>query len=161
MPGKSEGQAAERPGRDPPPPDPLGDMSARVSQLVDYFVYYVSTRIDILKFGIKKRIFIGSWIAIGVLASAGAIITAVVLLCDGICDGLTVLLGHRWAGELLTAVLLLGGVAIVGFGIVGQLIKRSNLKTMAKYEALRHKQPPANGKHTTSADRPGHGDPHG
>jgi hypothetical protein len=138
-PETSEDQA-ERPVGKSSAGDPLGDMRDRISEVVDYFLYYISARIDSLKFAFKRRVFIASWIAIAVLAAAGAIITGVVLLCEGICDGLSVLFGHRWAGELTTGVLLLGVVAVGGFGAVGHLIRRSHLKSMAKYEAMSKKE---------------------
>jgi hypothetical protein len=136
----------------------MTDMRDRISELVDYFLYYISARIDTLKFAVKKRIFTASWIAIGVLAGAGAIITAVVLLCEGVCDGLSVLFGHRWAGELATGVLLLGGVAGIGYGIVWQLIRSSHLKSMAKYEGMRKKEREKFGRDTAE---PPAGDHHG
>jgi hypothetical protein len=139
-PERPKDQASERARGESSPPDPLADMRARISEVVEFFLYYISARIDTLKYAIKKRIFVASWIAISVLAAAGAIITAVVLLCEGICDGLSVLFGHRWAGELATGVLLLAVVFAGGFGAVNHLIQRSQRKSIAKYEARRRKE---------------------
>jgi hypothetical protein len=141
----------------------------RVLELIDYFSYYISARIDTLRFAIRRRIFIASWIAIAVLAGAGAIITGVVMLCAGICDALSVLLGHRWAGELATGGLLLGFVAVGGFIAVGKLMRGSHLKSVEKYEAMRRKEREQFGRDATgptgNGDRDGgdrhRGDRHG
>ncbi len=141
----------------------MTDMRDRISELVDYFLYYISARIDTLKFAIKKRIFTASWIAIAVLAGAGAIITGVVLLCEGICDSLSVLFGHRWAGELATGALLLGVVAGGGFIAVRHLIQQSYLKSLGKYEAMRKKERERFGRDAAArtAERANHGDRNG
>lgn len=156
---RSEDRAAEQSGGDSSPPDPLGDMRQRISELIDYFLYYISARIDTLKFAVKRRIFIASWIAIAVLAGAGAIITAVALLCEGVCDGLSVLFGHRWAGELATGAMLILVVAGGGYGAVWYLIRQSHLKSMAKYEAMRQKEREQFGRDAAEPAR--NGDRHG
>jgi hypothetical protein len=153
--GQSTGRSAGQPSHD----DPLGDIRQRISELIDYFFYYISARIDTLKFAVKRRIFIASWIAIAVLAGAGAIITAVALLCEGVCDGLSVLFGHRWAGELATGAMLILVVAGGGYGAIWYLIRRSHLKSMAKYEAMRRKEREQFGRDATEPT--GNGDRHG
>jgi len=139
-PETSEDEAAKQPGERSPPADPLAAMRQHIAEVVDYFLCYLSARIDSLKFAIKRRIFIACWIAVAVLAAAGAIITGVVLLCQGICDGLTQWFGHRWAGELATGALLLVVVAVGGSLAVEHLIRRSYLKSVAKYEAMRKRE---------------------
>lgn len=158
-PETSEDEAAEQPGEKSSPTDPLSAMRRRIAELVDYFLYYISARIDSLKFAIKRRIFIACWIAVAVLAAAGAIITGVVLLCQGICDGLTQLFGHRWAGELATGSLLLVVMAVGGFAVVGHLIRRSYLKSVAKYEAMRKRERERFGR--DAAEQPDNGDRNG
>ncbi len=145
--------AAEQRGGTAPPGDPIAAMRDRVAELVDYFLYYISARIDSLKFAIKRRIFIACWIATAVLVAAGAIVTGVVLLCVGVSEGLTQWFGHRWAGELATGALLLVVVAVGGFIGIGHLIRSSHLKSVAKYEAMHKRaqternaaEPPSNG----------------
>ncbi len=156
---RSEGRSTGRSGGQSPHDDPLGDIRQRISELIDYFFYYISARIDTLKFAVKRRIFIASWIAIAVLAGAGAIITAVALLCEGVCDGLSVLFGHRWAGELATGTMLILVVAGGGYGAVWYLIRQSHLKSMAKYEAMRRKEREQFGRDAT--ERAHNGDRHG
>jgi hypothetical protein len=78
--------------------------------------------------------------SVGVLAVAGMVVTAIVLICDGICDGLSLLFHHRWIGELVTGVLVLLIVVAVGWLGLRQVFALSHAKTSAKYDALRQRQ---------------------
>ncbi|MGD0139743.1 MAG: hypothetical protein ABSD28_12770 [Tepidisphaeraceae bacterium] len=135
---------SESPAECPEPAAPTDEAFAslrnRLEELADYFAYYLSSRIDALKLAVKRRIILGVMVAVAVLAGAGAIVMAVVLLCEGICDGLSVILGHRWAGELATGVLLLGALALVAYLMLSRLIRQSRLRTIGKYEAFRARQ---------------------
>jgi hypothetical protein len=130
------GETKQRPEDKPPAADPFAAIRERVAEVLDYFLYYLSAQIDSVKFAIKKRIFIAATIAVAVLAGAGAIVTAVVLLCEGICDGLSELLGRRWAGELATGCMLVIVVGIGAYVTLGRLIRRSHKRIIAKYEAM-------------------------
>jgi hypothetical protein len=122
------------------PEEASAALHERLDEFVDYAVYYLLTRLDALKFAIKRRILSASIVLIAVLAAAGIIVTAVVLLCEGICDALTDLLGHRWAGELVTGVLFLATVGILGSIAVKRLISGPHQRTVLQYEELRRRQ---------------------
>jgi len=162
-----ENDPAESPSDSPaesPEPDPATDeafasLRNRLEELADYFAYYLTSRIDAIKLSIRWRIIWGSLMGVAVLAGAGAIVMAVVLLCEGISDGLSVILGRRWAGELATGVLLLGFVALVGYLIVRRLIRQSRRRTLGKYEAYRARQRDRYGRDV--ADQGGDGEDHG
>jgi hypothetical protein len=131
---------AECPEPAAPTDEAFASMRSRLEEVADYFAYYLDSRIDALKLAVKRRIILGVMVAVAALAGTGAIVTAVVLLCEGICDGLSVLLGRRWAGELATGVLLLGALALVGYLILSRLIRQSRRRTIGKYEAYRARQ---------------------
>ncbi|HEX4052980.1 MAG TPA: hypothetical protein VHX86_01820 [Tepidisphaeraceae bacterium] len=140
-------ETRQRPEDKPPSADPFAAIRETIAEMLDYFLYYLSARIDSVKFAIKKQIFAASTIAVAVLAGAGAIVTAVVLLCEGLCDGLSELLGRRWAGELAT-----GGILVILFGVgayvtLSRLVRRSHQRMIAKYEAMQKRH----------EDRFGHG----
>jgi len=152
-------QAEAQPEQGKSPEEVFASLRERFDEFVDYAVYYLITRLDALKFAIKRRIFTASLIAVAVLAGAGAIITALVLLAEGVCDGLSDLLGHRWAGELVTGALLLGIVAIVGVKAVNRFITGPHLRTVRQYEELRRRQRERRGRDVT--DRAREGESHG
>jgi hypothetical protein len=141
-----------RPKTAPPPPPPsspspdedrrsteevISDLHLRFRELVDYVVYFLMTRIDAARHYVKQKILWLSLIALGVLAGAGAVVTAVVLLCTGIADGLSALFGRVWAGELATGVILLGVTGLLGSYMFGRLVKQSHQERVAKYDAFR------------------------
>ncbi len=150
-------ETQQRPEDKPPSADPLAAIRERVAEMLDYFLYYLSARIDSVKFGIKRRIFIGSTIAVAVLAGAGAIVTAVVLLSEGICDGLSELLGRRWAGELVTGCLLVIVVGAGAYVTLGRLIRRSHRKIIAKYEAMQRRHEDRFGRTAENKSGESHG----
>ncbi len=159
----SENDPAESPTESPEPAAPedeaFASLRTRLEELADYVAYYLSSRIDALRMSIRWRIIWGWLIGVAVLAGAGAIVTAVALLCEGICDGLSELLGRRWAGELATGVLLLGIVALVGYLIVSRLVRRAHRRITNKYEAFRARQRERYGRDVTSHG--GDGESHG
>jgi hypothetical protein len=153
------GRAENPPDSCKSPEEVFASLRGRVDEFVDYAVYYLISRIDALKFAIKRRILMASLICVAVLAAAGAIITAVVLVAEGLCDGLTDLLGHRWAGEFATGALLLGIVAIGGIFAMTRFMSGPHLRTVRQYEALRQRQCDKRGCDVTN--RPGDGENHG
>src|SRR5579872_593304 len=108
------------------PEEALKALGGRLGEFVEYAVYYLASRLDAFKLAIKRRIVTASIIAVAVLAAAGAIVTATALLCEGICDGLSELLGHRWAGELATGVLLLGLVGMIAYFGISRVVEDSH-----------------------------------
>jgi len=150
-PGKDQAEGGSQPDQSPPsdapsPEEIFASLRSRVEEFSDYAVYYLLSKIDAIKFAIARRIMVASFIAIGVLAAAGAIVTAVVLVCEGICDGLSELLGRRWAGELATGAVLLGGVVVLGWIAVRKFAGRPHLSSVKRFEYLRRRQKERRGR---------------
>lgn len=147
------------------PEEAIGDARAKIAELFDYLAYYFQARIDALKFAIKKRIFIACFIAVAVVAGAGVIVTAVALMCLGVCDGLSELFGRRWLGELVTGTLLTGGTGAAAFVVLRRLIEGSHARIRNKYESLRWNQRAARGRdvgdRATGPQDPVSGESHG
>jgi hypothetical protein len=70
-----------------------------------------------LKLFIEKRVLYACAIATASLIMASLGITGLVLISMAASDGLTVLFGHRWAGELVTGAILLLFTTIAGLVI--------------------------------------------
>jgi hypothetical protein len=122
----------------PPPPESLedifGSLRERAQEFGDYLAYYLLTKIDAIKFAVERRIMMASIILIGVLAAAGTI---------------GALLGHRWAGELLTGVVLLGGVGLMYFLAMKRFARRPHPESVRQYEAMRRRQKKRRGRDVT------------
>ena len=97
----------------PAPADALRDALARLAQLSEFVAYYLAVRIDSIKLSVRNA---GLYAAVAVLALLGAaamIVTAVVLLLLGVAGAFAELLpGHPWLGDIITAAIFLGVVAV-------------------------------------------------
>jgi hypothetical protein len=122
------------------PGESLHAAQRKLDELLQYVLYYIAARMDHIRAMVRQRVAILAGIAVAVLAGAGAIVTAVVLLCEGICDGLAELTGHRWIGELLTAGLLVAIVAVSATVILNRMFGARSRKTVMRYEAMRRRQ---------------------
>lgn len=119
----------------------LASMVERLGEIRDYVGYYAETKSD----GVKQQaIWAGIYAALGILAGligAAVLVTATVLLVNGIAGGLAALFGHReWLGQLVTGLLLLGlfaGGAVVGLKVLRASFKK---KLRAKYEQRHQEQ---------------------
>jgi hypothetical protein len=145
------------------PEEALKALGERLGEFVEYAIYYLASRLDAFKLAIKRRIVTASIIAVAVLAAAGAIVTATALLCEGICDALTELLGRRWAGELTTGVLLLGLVGITAYYGISRVVSDSHRRAIHRYEEWRRRQRERYGRDVAGrnvAGRTGDGERH-
>jgi len=139
------------------PEEALGMLRERLAQLADYARYYLASRRDAVKLVVKRGIFFAIAGLLAVFALAALLVTAVVLICQGVAEGLSVLLGHRWAGDLLTGLILIGGIAaiaMIAYKIVGS---RSHRLTMERYAELRQKQREQYGQDISSHSASGNG----
>jgi len=106
--------------------------------LREYAVHYTTARVDTIKYR-ARRVLI--WAAVGLLAATASLImliTAMVLLLQGVASGLADLLGgRRWAGDLITGSFLLIGMGVVVFLAIFVWVRSSRQKTVKKYDRHR------------------------
>jgi hypothetical protein len=138
----------ERSDPDGPPPDghsapahALRDALARFAQLREFVAYYLAVRIDSLKVSIRNA---GLYAAVAVLAllgTAAMIVTAVVLLLVGVAGAFAELFpGHPWLGDIITAAIFLGVVA-VGLWLGMKMLTNSFRRYLVqKYERRQSRQ---------------------
>src|SRR5690606_7691420 len=81
-------------------------------ELADYASYYVSAKLDGVKWSLTKLVMMLALAAIALLVLSGAVVTAVVLLMVGIANGIGTIFGEnlRWIGWLITGAAVLGGI---------------------------------------------------
>jgi hypothetical protein len=78
------------------------------------------------KLFIEKRLLYACAIATASLVLASLAVTGLVMMSLALSDGLTLLFGHRWAGELGTGLVLLLIAAIAGFLIFRERFEEVN-----------------------------------
>ena len=114
---------------------------AKFAELGEYANHYLSAKTDALKLSLRNAAVFAALGIVGLIVAAGFAVTAVVLLCIGIAQGISTMLGgHPWAGNLITGALLL---ALIGGGVavgLGMLRKSSKKATVRKYELRQRDQ---------------------
>jgi hypothetical protein len=141
QPDPSQAQAA------PSEPSPLEPLLSNLAALRSYAEHYLSARVDALKHRVRGAVLALVLGALGLLAAAAALVTAVVLTLRGVAAGLTALLGGRgWAGDLLTGAGILIGTGLGVYFLVRGWIGSSRRKMVHKYERQREHERDAVGR---------------
>ena len=116
-------------------------VSLFIAEMTSYARYFIGAKVDgFVATGRKIAIYAALGI-VGLMVAGGMLFTASFLLLHGLAHGLGRLLWRQdWLGELIVALLVLGGTAWgVRFGI-NKFTKASRLKTEQKYESQRIQQ---------------------
>jgi hypothetical protein len=116
-------------------------VSLFVKELTSYARYFLGAKVDgFVATGRKIAIYAALGV-VGMMVAGGMLFTAAFLLLHGLALGLGKLLWQQqWLGELVVALLVLGGTALgIKFGI-NKFTKASRLKTEQKYESQRIQQ---------------------
>jgi len=112
-------------------------------EFLDYLSYWFSAKMDGVKVTLRN---IGVYAGLGVIGlfvAAGLAVTAAVLLLVGIAHGIDKAMPHwaeGWFGELIVAIVVLGGIAGAAMWFMGKLTNASRDQTIDKYEAKRRQQ---------------------
>jgi hypothetical protein len=113
---------------------------SHVAELREYASHYAQAKADAIKVTLRNAGVYAAIGIIGMLVACTITITAAVLLCMGIAHAIGRLMGNQmWAGELVTAVLILGAIA-VGVLVVLNKIKTGWRKTTFKQYEHRHEK---------------------
>jgi len=96
--------------QEPSPAEALRRVQQQIGELQAYFAHFVSAKVNGLLLSVRQTII---WIVLGVvglIALAGLLVTALVLLLDGAAVGLALLFGGRlWLGQIVVG----GGVLVL------------------------------------------------
>jgi len=127
-------------------------------ELADYASYYVSAKVDSVKWTLTKVAMLAVLGVIGLLVFSGAVVTAVVLLVVGIADGIGAIFDPelRWIGWLITGAVIVGG--LIGATLIAMRVVREKTRQRMeqKYETKRQRQQSEYGHNVRSraADSP-------
>jgi len=112
-----------------------------IAEIKSYAGYFLSAKVDGFKATAKKIV---GFAVLGIVAATvgiGVLLAAAFMLVAGLANALGALLGHHiWAGQLIVAVLILGGTfAAVWIGLK-KFTESSRKQTERKYEGKRIQQ---------------------
>jgi len=135
--GAGAGDGDDRPS----PVESLKSVFAKFGELGEYLNLYIAAKTDAFKASMRNVAIFAALGVVGLFALCGLVVTAIVLLCLGIAQGIGALLGgHMWAGYLIAGVLLLGLMAVgvmVGLKMIGKASKKA---LVTKYELRQRDQ---------------------
>jgi hypothetical protein len=112
-----------------------------LAELKAYAIYFLSAKVDGFKATARNIVVYAALGVIGLLVATGIIFTAAFLLLSGLANLLGELFGHRiWLGQIVVAVLVLGGIGVGTWIGLKKFMGASRLKTEQKYDAKRKQQ---------------------
>jgi len=134
------------------PPEALRRLQQQIEALQAYFTHFVSAKVDSFLFSSRQ---LALWTALGImglLALAGLIITAMVLLLGGAAAGLGLLFGGRlWLGQVVVGGGLLSLLALAIIVGMRTWQHRSRQQKVQQYDERQLQQRTAFGRNV--ADR--------
>lgn len=119
------------------------DLGRQFGELKDYAAYFLAAKADRIKLTLRNLGLYAALGAVGAIAGAALIITATVLLVQGLAQLINKPLPYAlqpWLGNLLVGLLLLG---LVGGGVywtMNKVFGASRKRTVQKYENRRRQQ---------------------
>ena len=123
------------------PMDALRSAAQHLGEAKEYASNFIAAKVDATKLSIRRLVLM---LALGVVAGlcgAAMLITAAVLLINGIATGV----GHLfdpdtvWLGQIIVGLLFVVGINVLVFLMIRKMIGASRDATVKKYEA-RHSQ---------------------
>jgi len=146
-------RASTAPGeQEPSPPEALHRLQQQIEELQAYFTHFVSAKVDGFLLSGRR---IALWTALGImglLALAGLIISAIVLLLGGAAAGLGLLFGGQlWLGQVVVGGGLLSLLALSIFIGMRTWQNRSRQQKVQQYDERQLQQRTAFGRNV--ADR--------
>jgi hypothetical protein len=136
--------AGDRMKPEPSEPAPTAAFQYAFEQFAevrDYVAFYLRTRAELFRLSVRNFLFVSVLTFTAVLLAAALIVTAVVLLCRGVAEGLTLLFGgYAWVGDLVTGVLLLVVVIAAIYGVITKIASSWKRKTFVDYAAQKRRQ---------------------
>jgi uncharacterized membrane protein len=95
-------RASTAPGeQEPSPAEAFRRLQKQVEELQAYFAHFVSAKVDSAVLSARR---LAVWAVLGIvglIALTGLIVTAIVLALNGVANGLAVLFGRLWLGQLV------------------------------------------------------------
>jgi len=140
--GASCGPGQRRPDQTDPPPQSqvppvqaFHEAMAKLAELKEYISYYAAVRVDMLKVTVRNLGIYAGLGLVGLMAAAAMVVTAVVLLLQGIAGAFAQLIPRfPWLGNLITAFIVLGGTALGIIIAMKKLTGTFRSQTVKKYE---------------------------
>jgi membrane protein implicated in regulation of membrane protease activity len=118
-------------GQEPSPAEALHHLQQQVGELQAYLAHFVSAKVDGILLSLRQLVLWAVLGVVGLIALAGLLVTALVLLLDGAATGLGLLFGGRlWLGQAVV------GVVVLALLILGMLIGMRTWQRRARQQKV-------------------------
>lgn len=137
-----------------PATDPFAHLGTHIREFREYMAYFAATKKDALKVTVRTAAIYAVLGVLGLMAGAGIIITASVLLLAGLASAISTAIGvGPWAGDLIVAVVVFGGLALVAYIGVSRLTGTARSQLVKDYERRKQQQRRDYGHDVSDRDR--------
>ena len=139
-------------GRDPA----LEELIEKAKELVAQARVYSSTRVDKAKVRVRQILVLLFLALLALLSLAGLLVGASEMVLEGMAGGFAALFGHRWLGELVAGLIIIG-IVYGGYWLGMKKFEQSRIeKLRLKYEPETAVSRTGDGKVPERADYPAH-----
>jgi hypothetical protein len=120
----------------------FADVNRHLQEAREQAGRYVNAQLDRLRAMVRSVILFGTLGIAGLVIGLAIVITAAVLLCIGVADGIGELLGGRqWAGDLIAGGAVLGLIAIGALIAVKRITALARRRTLESYQKQKSRGP--------------------
>jgi hypothetical protein len=126
----------------PSPMDALRSAAQHLGEAKEYASTFLAAKADAAKLSIKRLVLV---IAMGIIAGitgAAMLITAAVLLVNGLATGIGRIFDpdKTWLGQLIVGLLFVAGANVAVFLMIRKMMRASRDQTVQKYESRHNEQ---------------------
>ena len=113
----------------------VNDVGKNIGAAYAHALTYGSAQADRLRAMVRNAILYSILGVLAILFFAGLLITATVLLLDGVAGAVSSAMNVRpWAGDLVTGGGVVVAIALAGLWLIGRITKAARLQTIASYQ---------------------------
>ncbi len=147
-------QTTQRVDGEESPVDALRSAARHFGEAKEYASNFVAAKLDATKVSIRRLVLMIGFLVVAGLCGAAVLITAAVLLTNGMATGLGTAFDPDkiWLGQIIVGGVIVIGVNVAVLLVIRKLTGASREKTVQKYEARHRQQRSEFGRDVTTAN---------
>jgi len=124
------------------PMDALRDAARHLGEAKEYASNFLAAKADAAKLSVRRAVLMIGFVVIAGMIGAGMLITAAVLLINGIATGVGQLFDPDkvWLGQIIVGLLVVVGAILGVYLMIRSATRVSRDRTVQKYEARHNEQ---------------------
>ncbi|MBC8107010.1 MAG: phage holin family protein [Anaerolineae bacterium] len=136
------------------PMDALRDAARHLGEAKEYASNFLAAKVDATKLSFRRAVMMIGFFVIAGITGAGVLITAAVLLTNGIATGIGNLFDPAkvWLGQIIVGLLVIIAANVGVYLLIRSAMRASRDKTVQKYETRHNEQRRRYGHDVTTAN---------